>query len=293
MMHPLRRLLPHAVCLATALLSVAPAHAFCRTNTCDPSRGDQCTIDKDGCRQGGMPLYWAINPVTFLVQGDGSVKNHIDATSFEAVLATAFNTWSSANCGSGTHPTIGAMSGGQTPVSKVEYVPGQANANIFMFRDDTWMATKPGSALALTTVSYDFHTGEIYDADVEVNGTAGNITNGRPADGADLPSIMTHEIGHFIGLDHSPKKTAVMFISYEAGKGNLRVLDPDDIAAVCTIYPPKGKAVSSYGQVQVSESPLAGCSLSSRRDGPSTGSVWSLVALACALIARREHGPRR
>ena len=41
--------------------------------------------------------------------------------------------------------------------------------------------TAPGSALALTTVSYDWHTGEIYDADVEVNGTSGKITNfGKP-----------------------------------------------------------------------------------------------------------------
>ncbi len=280
---------PPAACLAALLLGGSPAHAFCRTNTCDASRGDQCTVDKDGCRLGGKPLYWAINPVPFLVQGDGSAKNHIDATSFETVLASAFNTWASANCGQGKHPTISAMSGGQTPISNVEYVPGQANANIFMFRDDTWMATAPGSALALTTVSYDFHTGEIYDADVEVNGTAGNITNGRPSDGADLPSIMTHEIGHFIGLDHSPKKTATMYVSYEAGKGNLRVLDPDDIAAVCTIYPPKGKAANFYGEVDVIEAPLAGCSVSSHRKRGSSALSWLLLGIACAFGVRRAR----
>ena len=237
-------------------------------------------------------MYWAINPVPFLVQGDGSAKNHIDATTFETVLVSAFNTWATANCGQGKHPTISAMSGGQTPVSNVEYVPGQANANIFMFRDDTWMASAPGSALALTTVSYDFHTGEIYDADVEVNGTAGNITDGRPSDGADLPSIMTHEIGHFIGLDHSPKKTATMFISYEAGKGNLRALDPDDIAAVCTIYPPKGKVADSSGEVDVVEPALAGCSLSEAPREGSLGVAWLMLGLAGMFGARRRRATR-
>ncbi|MEP7048929.1 MAG: matrixin family metalloprotease [Pseudomonadota bacterium] len=282
---------PAVACLAWLLLSTPAAQAFCRTNTCDASRGDQCTVDKDGCRLGGKPLYWAINPVPFLVQGDGSPKNHIDATTFETLLASAFNTWSTANCGQGKHPTISAMSGGQTPVAAAEYLPGQANANIFMFRDDTWMASTPGSALALTTVSYDFHTGEIYDADVEVNGTGGHITDGRPSDGADLPSIMTHEIGHFIGLDHSPKKTATMYISYEAGKGDLRSLDADDIAAVCTVYPPKGKTADSSGEVDVSEAPLAGCSLSSPQQRRSGAASWLPLAIAGLLGMRRARRP--
>src|SRR4051812_30765447 len=134
-------------CAASLLLKAPLAQAFCRTNTCDPSRGDQCTVDKDGCRLGGKPLYWAINPVPFLVQGDGSAKNHIDATTFETVLASAFNTWATADCGQGRHPTISAMSGGQTPPPPPEYPPRQANANNFFFFADNLVACPPRSAL--------------------------------------------------------------------------------------------------------------------------------------------------
>jgi hypothetical protein len=283
-----------AACLALSLFGSLPARAFCRTNTCDPARGESCSVDKDGCKMGGKSLYWGLPSIPFLVQSDGSSKNQIDAPAFEKVIASAFNTWSSANCGAGTHPSISAMSGGQTPSSVVEYVQGQPNANIFMFRDDTWLATIPGSALALTTVSYDSNTGQIYDADVEVNGTGGNITNGRPSDGADLPSIITHEIGHFLGLDHSPKPSATMFITYKAGSGNLRVLDPDDVAGICAIYPPQGRVAASGPEtVDIVTPPLAACALSSAAGpGSATGMPWAALLLGSVLVRTRSRRRR-
>ena len=285
---PSRRL-SFAACIVATLSSSATARAYCRTNTCDPTRGENCSVDKDGCRQGGKPLYWGISPVPFLVNQAGSTKNAIDSSGFEKVIASAFDTWSSANCGKGKHPNIAGVSLGQTPDSVVEFIAGQQNANIFMFRDDLWMATAPGSALALTTVSYDWHTGEIYDADVEVNGTGGNISNARTSDGADLPSIMTHEMGHFLGLDHSSKKTATMYISYVPGKGDLRSLDVDDMAAVCLIYPPRGSVASSTGPRYVVTSPLTGCTLA-RAPGRQRGLFfWTVFGFAGWLSLRRRR----
>lgn len=283
------RWLPFAACVIATLSSSTAARAYCRTNTCDSARGENCSVDKDGCRQGGKPLYWGISPVPFQVDQAGSIKNKIDASAFEKVIADAFDTWSSANCGKGKHPNIAAVSLGQTPNDVVEYVAGQENANLFMFRDDMWMATAPGSALALTTVSYDWHTGEIYDADVEVNGTGGNITNARTSDGADLPSVMTHEMGHFLGLDHSSKKTATMYISYVPGKGDLRRLDVDDMAAVCLIYPPRGSVASSTGPRYVVTSPLTGCTLP-RTPNPEPGPFfWGVLSFAGLLVLRRRR----
>jgi MYXO-CTERM domain-containing protein len=284
-----------AACIALSLFGSAQARAFCRSNTCDPARGEVCTVDKDGCRKGGELLYWNSAPIPFLVQTNGSVRNQIDGTSFEHVISAAFHTWSSANCGLGKHPSISGMSAGQTASDAVEYIEGGSNANLFTFRDETWLATIPGSALALTTVSYDWHTGLIYDADVEVNGTGGNITNTRPGDGADLPSIITHEVGHFLGLDHSQKPTATMFITYVVGKGNLRSLDADDVAAICALYPPGGAssahaaAAAAPGSSRISAAPLAGCSLSSEGRQTAPHGLWAILVLGAWLGARRRR----
>lgn len=286
-----------AFCLSVTLLGTSSADAFCRTNSCDPKRGEVCSLDENGCMKGGVDLFWANSCVTFSVQRDGSTKNEITASSFERVIEAAFATWLQADCGSGATPGFGVTSIGQVSCNTVEYNQDQGNANIFHFVDDDWMASGPGNALALTTVWYDWRSGKIYDADVEVNGSGGDITNGEPGDGADLPSIITHEAGHFLGLDHSPFNTsATMFTSYSPAEGNLRTLSTDDMAGICAIYPP-----DRVGETDVC-TPRHGFSSTCRKDddggcavtsGASPSSApWAVLVLGVAFgLLRRRRRP--
>jgi hypothetical protein len=274
-------------CLALTTLQTSSAHAFCRTNSCDPSRGETCSLDSTGCRKGGVDLYWTSASVKFLVQKDGSVRNSIDAPTFEQVIANAFDSWMNADCGMGNKPTITVSSGGFVESSLVEYQKGNA-ANIYMFRDDEWLASGPASALALTTVWYNWRNGKIYDADTEVNGTLGStnpedpnyggrITIGEPEDGADLPSIITHEAGHFLGLDHSPfHPEATMFTTYDPGSGNLRVLSEDDVAGICAVYPQDRFPADG------------GCSCAVPSNTSTKASWFGLALGVCALFLTRR-----
>lgn len=296
-------------CFAVTAFSSSNAFAFCRTNSCDPARGEVCSLDDNGCRVGGVDLIWANSCVTFAVQRDGSKRNAIDAKSFEQVISNAFDTWMAADCGDGGHPSISVSSLGEVECKEVEYTKG-ANANIYMFRDDEWLASGPGNALALTTVWYDWHTGKIYDADTEVNGSVGSvepgtpgydsrITNSAPEDGADLPSIITHESGHFLGLDHTHfHEDATMNANYNPGGHDLRTLTQDDIDAICAVYPVDRKPESDdcnprhgfSGSCYVPDS--GGCSLGSHGFGGS-GATWFGAAaglgFASLFVARRRR----
>lgn len=280
----------------------ATAGAYCRTNTCDPSKGDMCSHDSNGCVVGGVWLYWSSSCVSFAVQRDGSVKNDIDADSFEQVIANAFDTWHNADCGGGKHPSIHAQSYGKVVCDQVEYNLKAGNANIYMFRDDSWMAKDAANALALTTVWHDHTSGEIRDVDVEVNGTAGDITNTTIDAGADLPSIITHETGHFLGLDHAPTvRSAVMYPDYEPGTDDLRTLDPDDEAGICATYPPERKAPTDSceprrGFVTICDPPdqkKGGCSLvSTAESARAAGGYWFLAAAAVGFGLHRRRRAR-
>ena len=119
---------------------------------------------------------------------------------------------------------------------------------------------------------------------------------------ADLQSIVTHEIGHMIGIGHSDIVEATMFARNERTSVEKRTLHPDDEDAICTIYPPgsldqtcnaaptggleldcEEKACSSES---CSVSSSSGCSASS---DPANAPIGGILAALFALIALRRR----
>lgn len=225
---------------ALALLTAAPARAFCRTTTCQP--GDAaapCSTDSNGCLVGGEPLFWAGACVSYSVQRDGSPLRGISAKDAELAVGAGFSSWMGAACAGGAGPSIGVVSRGLVSCDRQEYSSNHGNANVWMFRDDDWPYDDTGATLALTTVTYNRRTGEIYDADVEVNSHDNEITLGDGRIAFDFLSIATHEAGHFLGLSHNPRDPdATMTPGYFQGTVALRTLESDDVAGICASYPP-------------------------------------------------------
>src|SRR5262249_52877540 len=63
----------------------------------------------------------------------------------------------------------------------------------------------------------------------------------------DIQSIITHEIGHFLGLDHSALISSVMVPFGLPSQLDQRTLAYDDIAGIMEIYP---KSSLPVGQIQ-------------------------------------------
>jgi hypothetical protein len=229
---------PIAICaglaLAGGLLVPREAHAFCRTTTTpipanfNPTRG---------CYTEGLPLFWKGACVGYSVNSAASASIPF-ATATEKI-DSAFATWNHVVCASGTDIGITTSNLGPVTCSEVKYNPNGPNQNVIVFRDDKWPYSDPNNTLGLTTVTFNADTGEIYDADMEINATGKNltITDQVPGNGFDLLSVLTHEAGHFLGLAHATSPTSTMYASYKPGTSSLRTLAPDDIVGVCEIYP--------------------------------------------------------
>ncbi|MBI4576255.1 MAG: IPT/TIG domain-containing protein [Planctomycetes bacterium] len=90
--------------------------------------------------------------------------------------------------------------------------------------------------IAVTPISF-FANGQIADADIIFNGRDHRFsTDGTPGT-FDIQNIATHEVGHFLGLDHTAVFGATMYPFAFQGMVSQRSLQADDVAGARHIYP--------------------------------------------------------
>ncbi len=288
--------LRHGLLVLVSLLVAADASAFCRTTTAptDPSFSP-----KPGtCWTQGIFVFHQRTCVGYSIESPGSAK--LDMAAFAPLVEQAFASWRASNCDGGA-PTIQTMFRGNTTSASFGYdVNGGPNASAIVFRDDKWPHGERTSEVILTTLTFNRDTGEILDADMEVNTAEVDftLTDPVPRNGTDMLSALTHEAGHFLGLAHSSDVSATMYARYTAGSTSFRTLEPDDQQGLCSIYLSSGKRVTSTGQVApgacdptappppMSTTTSKGCSAGPRGDGTA---ALALLGAAVAVVLRRRR----
>ncbi|WP_394829554.1 matrixin family metalloprotease [Pendulispora albinea] len=239
-----------ASALLTTSFSARDAAAFCRTTT------ENCS---GACCTAGKPLYWKNVCVGYSLQKDGTKQ--IPFNTVQTIVRNAFDKWTNVDCGAGKKVTLDFRQLDNAACSEVRYNQKAANQNLIVFRDADWDHTDSSSTLGLTTVVYNPESGEIFDADMEINTAQQvlSVANPVPPGGYDFDSIVTHEVGHFLGLAHSSNADATMTPKYNAGTQDMRDLAPDDIAGVCSIYlSADGQPGAQYGRRATSEGRAVG-----------------------------------
>ena len=226
----------------------------------------------------GKKLYWSGQP-HWVLNNAGS--DNIADESEKYAIKQAFQSWENVP---GT--SLNFFHDGNTGSTNF----GSHSTHLVMFDENGssgWFP--PGSGIvAITPITYSTSSGRILDADILFNGRDWTFaTDGR--NGAfDVQDIATHEIGHFIGLDHSPVIGSSMWPYVSSGQWLHRGLADDDRAGVIAVKPfggdsrLKGTVRDSSSQgitgalvaaVDLSDGRLAGSAMS------SSGGSWTIRGL--------------
>ena len=243
--------------LGLTLSGGGAAHAFCRTTTVAVAPDFQPS--RDQCWDMGVPLFWRNSCVGYSIQRNASRQVSYEDAATQTTAA--FTKWSGSTCPADpsgrSRVSIDVRDLGPVDCAAVDYDTSGPNQNVIVFRDEKWPHEGTSNTLALTTVTFNPNTGEIYDADMEVNTFEQRVTltDPVPENGYDFASIATHEAGHFLGLAHSGDARATMYASYTPGATNMRNLTADDVLGICTVYTPSGaRPVGAAGDTAVGAS---------------------------------------
>jgi hypothetical protein len=244
------------VALAAAASSIRTAHGYCRAALCDDgavrTRCDPPT--PDDC---GIPLAWPSPCLRWALSTEPSAFVERAATHTALVRASA--TWTEADCGP-TAPTVAWRE--VEPLACDDESPVGSAPNVCTVRvvDEGW---PHAGVYALTTITFDVVTAELLDADIALDASSRALTTSDTVIDIDLQGLLTHELGHALGLAHSDDATATMHADPLTGSIAWRALDPDDRLGACAAL-----AATDPSACPTSEAVAQRCNASGDDDEP-------------------------
>lgn len=288
--------------LAIALLVAIPAvpgaaSAWCRMTSSrrEPSAAEPCIYPDPTTMPPERFLAWQ-RPCSGIVLSVDALSDDLEVADVIAVLNRSIATWEAVDCGGRPLGIDIRVLDEVSTCTGPLYRDGGGNANTLMFVSDWGPREYDPAAYAVTTVWHRRSTGEILDVDIEVNERRGPY-GVCPPEGCldmrlvDLENVLTHELGHYLGLAHSTDLDATMYASAAPGETTKRDLADDDVAGICEIYP-EGSLDAECDFEPANGLVLhcqTGCSVSATgRDGGALPTLPILFTFL-ALVSRRRR----
>jgi matrixin/IPT/TIG domain-containing protein len=169
----------------------------------------------------GQSLHWK-NPQVDWQLNPGSFKS-MDGTAVGDAAERAFRQWNQAKNSGLDYQRL----------SDTELADYRAKTHLVYYDDNNSSGFFPqGSGIvAITPIIYNTGDGSMIDADIIFNGSSFRFTMEGDSGAFDLQDVLTHEIGHMGGLDHSPVHGATMWPFVTPNQWLHRSLTEDDLSA--------------------------------------------------------------
>ena len=219
--------------------------------------------------ESGVPVRWQKSRVELRI--DPRLEQAFGAESVKRAAVVAGDAWR----GLANAPDVIIADGAPAP-----YDADKRNNGIYLLTD--WPFEH--DQVAMTITSYTAY-GQIVGVDILVNGSRSFEMLPEPSNGApqhDLAAVLTHEVGHALGLAHSEEDPeATMYPNIRAGETHQRSLSADDEAGIEEAY--AAAMPEAQGEARVSACTAV--------EGGAGGSSWmsAVVAmLGASLVIRRR-----
>jgi len=226
--------------LLLALLASEPSAAFHLQSEVVNGR-----LTKARWRPASLPIPFVAND-----QPPNLLLNLVSNSRPLAAIEAALPVWEIPPAGVRLNGTVATTDVGADGINLITFADTPKN------RD----ASKDASAV---TVAWSVQQGSrprTFETDIIFNPMSTLATDGR-ASAIDIQSTLTHELGHAIGLPHTPIVAATMFPFNNAGQTHQRTLSPDDVAAVRALYgidPGPGLGALTGRVVTTADAPVFG-----------------------------------
>ncbi len=166
-------------------------------------------------------------PIVLNAAGSGDVSDGTDL----AAIRNAIQSWNDA-VGSSIRLVEDTSPSQQ---ARTDYWKQDLQTVLFDENDTTGYFPGGIGAVAITQLAVD-PNGKILDADILLNGVAYQFTTSKSG-GFDIGEVVTHELGHFLGLDHSGFVGGVM-LPYVGTSNTLgRSISMDEVNGMRDAYP--------------------------------------------------------
>jgi matrixin/IPT/TIG domain-containing protein len=184
---------------------------------------------------GGAGLHWKGATVAYVINAQGS--DDVADDSEKLAIRLAFSTWAAETAGA-----LALVEGQASDPASLNVDHNGTHRVLFDESDATGYFPLLTGVVAITPLTYGAG-GVLVDADVIFNGRDHRFSTSLESGTYDVRDVATHEVGHFIGLDHTPLAGASVFPFVATKQTAHRSLSEDDVAGAHGSYdagPPAG-----------------------------------------------------